>query len=89
MAKPSSVAHGRRLPSRAKSTPRAHERQVTETLETLDQLNTKMPSAVKVIALLRTWLSDRSGYDEEAWPALKKSLNRERTRVGARRLFDE
>ena len=55
----------------------------------MDQLDAKTPQATKVISLLKTWLGDDSGYDEEAWPLLKKSLNRERARVGARRLLDE
>ena len=42
-----------------------------------------------VIELLDEWLKDESGYDEEAWPELKKALNEERDRVGARRLFCE
>ena len=40
------------------------------------------------VALLDEWLKDESGYDEETWPALKKALDEERDRVGARRLFD-
>jgi hypothetical protein len=38
------------------------------------------------IALLDTWLSDDSGYDEETWPELKAGL--ERDRLSARKLFD-
>jgi hypothetical protein len=40
----------------------------------------------KAIALLDQWLNDDSGYDEETWPELKKSLDRER--LSNRRLFD-
>lgn len=47
------------------------------------------PQAAKVLALLQTWLDDESGYDEETWPELKKALNAERHRVGARRLFND
>ena len=36
-----------------------------------------------MISLLKTWLGDDSGYDEQVWPLLKKSLNCERARVGA------
>jgi hypothetical protein len=42
-----------------------------------------------VIRLLDSWLADESGYDEETWPELKKALDEERRRVGARRLFDD
>ena len=40
----------------------------------------------EAIALLDTWLSDDSGYDEETWPELKAGL--ERDRLSARKLFD-
>ena len=45
--------------------------------------------AAKAIALFKSWLEDESGYDEETWPKLKKALNQERDRVGARRLFND
>ena len=35
--------------------------------------------------LLRAWLADESGYDEETWPSLKQAL--EANRSGQRRLF--
>ena len=35
--------------------------------------------------LLRVWLADESGYDEETWPQLKQDL--ETNRSGHRRLF--
>ena len=35
--------------------------------------------------LLRAWLADESGYDEEAWPCLKRGLGV--NRPGHRRLF--
>jgi hypothetical protein len=35
--------------------------------------------------LLRAWLADESGYDEETWPRLKQAL--EANRSGQRRLF--
>jgi len=38
------------------------------------------------IALLDEWLDDDSGYDEETWPELKESLDRDR--LSDRRLFD-
>jgi hypothetical protein len=37
--------------------------------------------------LLRTWLADDSGYDEETWPVLKRALEEDRA-PGQRRLFD-
>jgi len=39
------------------------------------------------LRLLDEWLSDRSGYDEETWPALKQSL--EADRASSRRLFGD
>ena len=42
-----------------------------------------------VIRLLEEWMADESGYDEETWPLLKDALNRERERVGARKLFPD
>ena len=41
------------------------------------------------IASFKSWLGNESGYDEETWPKLKKALNQERDRVGARRLFKQ
>ena len=42
-----------------------------------------------MIQLLDEWMADESGYDEETWPLLKEALDRERERIGARRLFRE
>jgi hypothetical protein len=58
-------------------------------LERLDDLKPESAQAAGVIGLLRSWLADESGYDEETWPKLKKALDHERRRVGARRLFDD
>jgi len=55
----------------------------------LNQLKPKSAKAARAIALFKSWLEDESGYDEETWPKLKRALNRERDRVGARRLFDD
>jgi hypothetical protein len=55
----------------------------------LNGLKAPTPQAAKVFALLKTWLDDESGYDEETLPELKKALDAERDRVGARRLFDD
>jgi hypothetical protein len=42
-----------------------------------------------LIATLREWLADESGYDEETWPLLREALNRGRTSIGARVVVDE
>ncbi len=55
----------------------------------LDQIKPPNAKVARVIALFKSWLADESGYDEETWPMLKKALNKERDRVGARRLFDD
>lgn len=55
---------------------------------TSEERNGKASKMHPAIALMEEWLKDESGYDEEAWPALKIALNEERDRVGARRLFD-
>ena len=41
----------------------------------------------EVIRMLDEWMADESGYDEETWPLLKEALDRERERIGARKLF--
>ena len=89
MTKNSSGAGTLRRRSKAKPKPQADEQQIASTLAALDQLHAKTPQATKMISLLKTWLGDDSGYDEQVWPLLKKSLNRERARVGARRVVDE
>ena len=89
MAKPSSLARTQRRRSGLNSKPRSQEHQIAQAIAAMDQLDAKTPKAATVISLLRTWLGDESGYDEEAWPGLRKSLNRERARVAARSLFDE
>ena len=43
-------------------------------------------SAAEVRAMLKEWLDDASGYDEQVWPALKSAL--EQNRTSNRRLFD-
>ena len=55
---------------------------------TLDKLELAKPKAEGVISLLRSWLEDDSGYDEETWAQLKKTLNLERHIQGARGLFN-
>lgn len=86
----------RREPSRRKraktavkkSTKKDRAQAIGDTLAELDRLETASPQAEGLVALFRDWLTDESGYDEETWPKLKSALNRERDRIGARRLFD-
>ena len=63
--------------------------QIATELDRIQQLKLENPQASAMAKLLKEWLSDESGYDEKTWPKLKKALNEERQRVGARRLFDE
>jgi hypothetical protein len=76
----------RRLPGNGRS--KLQKVQIAATIAALDQVQAETPKAAKVIALLHSWLSDESGYDEKAWPQLKKALDEARARVGARRLFN-
>ena len=59
-----------------------------------DAAHPEMPTADKAppartnteaIELLRKWLADESGYDEESWPALKKGI--EENRLSSRPRF--
>jgi hypothetical protein len=43
--------------------------------------------AAAVRRLLATWLADESGYDEHAWPEVKRGL--EESRTSSRPLFRE
>jgi hypothetical protein len=61
---------------------------IQHTLAELDRLEAQSPKIKPAVDLFRRWLNDESGYDEETLPKLKAALDRERTRVGARRLFD-
>lgn len=67
----------------------SHEEKIAATIAELDKLEPGSVEVAKAIALFKSWLEDDSGYDEKVWPQLKKALNRERDRVGARRLFDD
>jgi hypothetical protein len=85
----------RKKPSRAKSVKperngkaALHRQKIATTIAKLDQLSSVSPKTARTIALLKEWLSDESGYDEQTWPQLKVGLDRERRRLGARRLFD-
>jgi hypothetical protein len=64
------------------------QRAIQATVECLDAMQPRTPKVAKLVALLRSWLTDESGNDEQTWPKLKKALDKERDRVGARRLFD-
>lgn len=37
----------------------------------------RMERNLKAAALLREWMADDSGYDEEVWPALEQALKEE------------
>ena len=39
------------------------------------------------IELIENWLADESGYDDEAWPRLKRSI--EENRLSYRKRFEE
>lgn len=65
---------------------RARRKQIAGAIAEIKGLKPVSTKAAKVVALMRSWLEDESGYDEKTWPALKKSLDDERWRVGARRL---
>ncbi|MEX2558958.1 MAG: hypothetical protein WD403_03540 [Pirellulales bacterium] len=86
MKRPSSAS--RKQPRRAPKVKRTPQSIIQETLVQLDQLAAPSAKAQRAISLFKKWLRDESGYDEQAWPTLKKALDRERTRVKARRSFD-
>jgi len=64
-----------------------HQDKILATLARLEQIESESPSAARAIALLKSWLQDESGYDEKVWPRLKKALDQERRRAGARSLY--
>jgi hypothetical protein len=66
----------------------AKDRAIASTLRRLDRLEATTPTAKNLVVLLKSWVTDESGYDEETLPKLKRGLDAERKRVGARRLFD-
>lgn len=69
-------------------TPNTDQARITATLARLNRIKPKSAKAARALALLQSWLADESGYDELVWPRLKKALEEERERAGARRLFD-
>lgn len=88
MAAKATLPKTRRQSSR-KSAGKSQREKIAAAIAELDQLKPKSAKAAKAIALFKSWLEDESGYDEETWPKLKKALNKERDRVGARRLFND
>jgi acetylornithine deacetylase/succinyl-diaminopimelate desuccinylase-like protein len=65
----------------------ARRDKILATLAELEQIQSNSPTAARAIALFKSWLRDESGYDEQVWPRLKKALEQERRRAGARSLF--
>jgi hypothetical protein len=87
MSKPSPVKKERGIKARSpKNT--TTQAAIAGTLNSIKQLKPRTAKGAQVLDLLKSWLNDKSGYDEKTWPKLKKALERERKRVGARRLFD-
>jgi hypothetical protein len=77
-------------PARRRAARRSSKRRVAAkaAIECLARVQPRTRKGAKIAALLKSWLEDESGYDEKAFPGLKKGLNVERDRVGTRRLFD-
>ena len=73
MTRKSTMPTKRRKPAK-KSQAEARRQKIAATIEKLDQLKPPNPKAAKVIALLKSWLADESGYDEETWPKLSAAL---------------
>jgi hypothetical protein len=84
----SSFRQARRGSTRARAAA-TREAEIAAGLQRLAGLKPKSARAASVIRLLSSWLADDSGYDEEIWPKLKKALEEERRRTGARSLFDD
>jgi hypothetical protein len=40
-----------------------------------------------LLEILRSWKEDKTGYDDRAWPILKKAI--EENRLSSRKRFDE
>lgn len=89
MRKPATSAKTTRRSQNRPPAGTTHPAAIAAALEDIRQIEPPSPRAAGVIALLKSWLTDESGYDEETWPKLKKALEEQRQRVGARRLFDE
>lgn len=54
-------------------------------VEYVDEESARSERGHGAVRLLESWLEDESGYDEEAWPDLKKRLDEDRP--SSRRLF--
>lgn len=39
------------------------------------------PKIRKLMKLMKSWLEDESGYDEETWPQLQEALKKNRTSI--------
>ena len=52
-----------------------------------DALATQRAKNEAAIRLLREWMADESGYDEETWPKVKKVI--EENRLSCRRRFND
>ena len=48
---------------------------------------TRRPKNEAALQLLRQWMADKSGYDEETWPVLKKAI--EENRLSRRKRFHD
>jgi hypothetical protein len=59
------------------SRPKAErEDQIAGTLANLNQIRPTNQKTANILAMLKAWLRDDSGYDEATWPKLKKALVR-------------
>jgi hypothetical protein len=87
MSKPSPVGtkRGNKVPAHKKVNAEAA---IVATLNDIERLKPKTAKAARMLDLLKSWLGDKSGYDEQSWPKLKNALERQRKRVGGRKLFD-
>ena len=83
-----SSKQSRRGSTRSRSADK-HTAEIAAGLERLAELKLESAPAAGLIGLLQSWLADDSGYDEQTWPKLKKALEQERRRTGARSLFDD
>jgi hypothetical protein len=88
MASTRAMKSTQRRTRRTSKTSQTTEERVAASLTKIDQLRPATAHGAKVIALLRSWLTDETDYDETAWPPLKKALDQQRAHVGARRLFN-
>lgn len=66
------------------------QRDIDENAHTdAEQREAQLKKNQAAIELVKGWMADESGYDEETWPSLKAALNANRNEVGARLLFDD